>query len=174
MHRSTILMENCDVSIEMMKLKLAVMILALALIACNEEPFGQNRKYSVPEKLQPFVTDFVRLANQRGVTVDTTNLIVVYAVLHDRLGEASLNEKIIRVDSSNAFFRNGNIETIMFHELGHLFLNRQHDDTYFNNSRTPKSIMHCCDLPMYNGWSTRCRQYYIEELFNPECETPNF
>ena len=56
-----------------------------------------------------------------------------------------------------------NQEVLIFHELGHCFLDRGHDDKMVDNA-TPKSLMHSSGSYTYYKEN---QDYYRYELFNP-------
>ena len=65
-------------------------------------------------------------------------------------------------------------EALVFHELGHMVLDRDHrDDLLPSNSRS--SIMVGSNLAgLYVGNATSRRDYYIDELFDPATPVPDW
>ncbi len=65
-------------------------------------------------------------------------------------------------------------EALIFHELGHMVLDRGHrDDKLPNASRA--SIMVSTNLAgLYVGNASSRRKYYIDELFNPDTPVPDW
>ena len=68
-------------------------------------------------------------------------------------------------------------EVLMFHELGHAVLGREHLNTRFSN-RMPKSMMcgaeSCNPFLTYNSFTPELRNYYCDELFDPLVGTPRW
>lgn len=56
-------------------------------------------------------------------------------------------------------------EALMYHELGHCVLNRDHLDTYNGPYGLSTSIMH--SLLINGGVWCEHRDYYVKELFQP-------
>lgn len=65
-------------------------------------------------------------------------------------------------------------EALIFHELGHMVLDRGHrDEPLPNNSRS--SIMVSTNLAgLYVGNAKNRRAYYVDELFNAETPVPDW
>lgn len=83
--------------------------------------------------------------------------------------------RMIEIDPT--YWNNMNIsdarrKALIYHELGHCILNRQHDDSYINSStygRIPKSIMNSYLMPQLSY--SDLQPYYIDELFHPGSNT---
>ena len=58
-------------------------------------------------------------------------------------------------------------EMIVFHELGHCILNRDHREGR-TNSGFCVSIMRSGELPCRDAYTDVNKPYYVEELFHPE------
>lgn len=128
---------------------------------------------SIDPELRPFVDAFVSEARQRGVIVDIYRLKLHFG---DLKGEAQgrCNHKTHQVIIDSIAWRQvDGPEELIFHELGHLYLRREHEEAKIG--RYYKSIMAGVGDGNYErkGRSYQ-RQYYIDELFNPEAERPEW
>ena len=66
-------------------------------------------------------------------------------------------------NNSSAFAK----EMVIFHELGHCYLRRDHKETRFSNG-TCTSIMRSGNGDCFDNYNPRTREYYIDELFFEE------
>ncbi|MCB0664577.1 MAG: hypothetical protein KDC80_02090 [Saprospiraceae bacterium] len=141
---------------------------------------------------QSIVDLFVLEAAGRGKEIEIDNLILQYAGALDQniCGEcnslASLDrvQKEIRVNADPCWQHERELEALIFHELGHCILQRPHlSDTLPNGD--PKSMMIEGDITIYAPCRyvvddpAECnnlhkRDYYIDELFNPNTPVPNW
>lgn len=64
-------------------------------------------------------------------------------------------------------------EELLFHELGHCVLNKEHDETILKAAYfyIPKSIMYPY---VFGSQYTKFEQYYLDELKNSETELTNY
>ncbi|MCS6832652.1 MAG: hypothetical protein NZ521_03675, partial [Flammeovirgaceae bacterium] len=87
------------------------------------------------------------------------------------------HQNIIRIDTQCLAWRYNDTsrEVLIFHELGHAILLRFHD-----NSRLPngawKTLMTGTRWSIFDFYITEPsrRDYYIDELFNPNTPTPDW
>ncbi len=156
------------------------LFLVTNLIACSTEDEDFQPVYDVPIQFEPYVNAFFTLAQERGVDLEQHNLIIRF---EDNLevnnqpvcgtSEGPLNDEeqhLILIDEQCLAWRNSDEsrEILIFHELGHVYLERLHDDTVFP-SGDYKSIMFGGNwniLKFYTQDQFK-RDYYINELFNP-------
>ncbi len=156
-------------------------------ISCEkEDPFFV---FQIDESLERIVNKFYEEAEQRGFILQKSNLIVEFAeTLEDdscglctRPNRKKEIQRIVQISQTETCWgglSSLNKETLLFHELGHCLLNRDHDDALFP-SGAPKSIMATVlDGPyqacvyVFGGsenvekcnFSVR-RGYYLDELF---------
>jgi hypothetical protein len=152
--------------LSMVKTKLA--LLAVALCSCatiNVNPY-------IAPNFRPLVETFLEEGAARNVYVSTGNLTVVFGDVKDNDADPTVGvcstfsdgaERIMIDrefwDSSDNYGR----EELLFHELGHCLLKRDHCNLYVN--RRPVSIMN-----EYTGSSIYYeinRNTFIDELFSP-------
>jgi len=141
---------------------------------------------------QPIVDLFVSEAAQRGVEIKLDNLILRYdsdlsesiCGQCNSLSDPDKVQKEIQVNSDPCWVFSQELEALIFHELGHCILQRQHlADTLPNGD--PKSMMVQSDITVYgpcryvfddpaNCNNLHKREYYIDELFDPQTSIPEW
>lgn len=166
--------------------QLLLPIAILFFMACNKE---QETIYSVPEEFQSVVDTFVAEAALRNVDVDLAdNLIIEYGATAESVLCGSCvfigEQRRIQIEASPCWSDEITREALLFHMLGHCALKRiDHDDSSLPNG-DPKSLMvsdlinhYACIFDL--GGNNECnnlfkREYYLDELFDPETETPDW
>lgn len=150
--------------------------------SCQDEMMelavGLHKPFIHPE-LRPHVDMFVYEAAQRGVHINTKKLRITFFDIKEQGKAYDLtNTILIRRDVA----WNEVPEELVFHEMGHLFLKRGHDNSMIGyNNRVPKSIMNNETNGYYEyknevrgaDFSYR-RKYYIDELFDPKTQVPGW
>ena len=114
--------------------------------------------YDVPVKFQPYIDSFLKEAANRRYAYSINNLIIEYDTTLTAAYCAKSNvisaennvQKIISINPNITCWQNNvQLETLIFHELGHCFLGRGHGNTLLPNGN-PKSIMIKDDLTIYS------------------------
>lgn len=167
--------------------KLPFLALLFFALGCKKK---NDFVYQVPQEFESYVQKFIAEASTRGRTIVINNLIIQY----DNSGSfpycAASNvvtsrndvQKIITVNGHVCWQNSTQLETLIFHELGHCILGREHDMSFLPHG-DPKSIMYTGDLTMYSpcvyAVSDSCnkfyrRGYYIDELFNSSTPVPSW
>ena len=140
--------------------------------------------YDVPDEFKPIVASFIEAAAARGHTLHINNLIIrydstlklPYCAKSNVISSQNDVQKTISISSNPQCWENSTqFETLVFHEMGHCILGRDHDTARLPNG-APKSIMYPNDITIYSpcvyvlGDSCNLlyrRAYYLDELFNP-------
>jgi hypothetical protein len=127
----------------------------------------------IDESLQVYFNRFVEEGSLRGVEVDFGQ-IEVEGFLDNTLQttvsgqcQHDINQPD-RVIINQSFWNRADAmkrEFLVFHELGHCYLNRSHLDGK-NSSGFCLSIMHSGANICQNAYSEDTRSYYLDELFN--------
>lgn len=129
-------------------------ILFFLLSGCS----SYKKVYSVDEKLQPYITQFEKISNKK---ID--NLIVKFSYLSNKVVAQCTQgfNPLIEVNSRfiNKIGNPAEMESIMFHELGHCILLRTHTET-------SDSIMYPYLIPA--EFYLINYKLYISELFGIE------
>lgn len=163
----------------------------LLFLQCKKEETFEP-VLEIHSDFQPLVDLFVTEALQRGINIRIDNLILQYdnSIGQNLCGECNSLadpgqvQKEIRVNPYKCWEFSQELEALIFHELGHCLLLRQHlPDTLPNGD--PKSLMVEGDLTVYapckfvlddpaNCNNLHKREYYIDELFKPETPVPDW
>ena len=161
----------------MLKKSHFIAVLALFIFACDEgEPPREFE--NVDERLFGFFETFEKEAAARGMEIDLTDAILSAQIMEiDGQGVAgqcsrpqnSLDNDII-IDEY--FINSPNVsdllkEFVVFHELGHCFLQREHREDQYPNGNCI-SIMRSCIEDCRDNYNNSFRAIYLDELFDPD------
>ncbi len=156
--------------------KLSIIALfALSLTSCMSTIMDDDYSHIDP-KLQKYADSFVAEAAEHGVSIDTWNLKLVFG--HNPTGAAGITDHsmtMIVIDTT-VFNKSTNMEEVVYHEFGHLYLHREHTDDVLNvgdSKPVLKSLMGTKASIKYAIFPNR-REYYISELFNPNTSNPEW
>ncbi len=153
--------------------------LILILIGCDknadEEVIEPARFRNVATELVPYFERFEAEAAKRGMKVDlsSANIRGEIKEIEERhvAGRCSYsrfnNPRLVTIDES--FWNRSSVlfkEFIVFHELGHCFLDRGHLETAFSNG-VCVSIMRSGVGDCFDNYRQSTREGYIDELFEP-------
>jgi len=141
---------------------LIIFVCVLLMISCEDDD-----KYSIAPDFTTYVDRFVSEANLRGITINTDKLDVHFGDLEsDICGQGSPDPPKVRFNKT-CWDNLPDVpkEILMFHELGHAILRRQHDQGVLPNGDY-KSIMYPDPAVLYNEHTPEKRIYYLDELFN--------
>jgi hypothetical protein len=147
--------------------------------------------FDVPAEFQPYVDSFETAASERGYNITVNNLIIAYdssvsntycAVSNTTSAENNV-QKIIYINPDIHCWQNSRqLETLLFHEMGHCILGRAHTTALLPNGDA-KSIMYPDDISLYAPCAyplaDSCNQlykrdYYLDELFNQATPVPDW
>jgi hypothetical protein len=169
-------------------------MLRTILVACTILTLGCGKKnsfvYNVSAEFEPYVQKFISEAKARGQNITINNLIIKYDAAASSLYCATSNaissqndvQKIILVNPQQCWQNFTQLETLIFHELGHCILGRNHDMSLMPKG-DPKTIMYPNNITLYSpcvyAIGSPCdflyrRPYYIDELFNPTTPVPDW
>lgn len=170
--------------------RLPIVLLALVL-SCDESRLVPTT-YRIDNELLPYVEVFFAEAISRGVEVRKENLILEFGAATDEICGQCYDPKnggqrtIIILHNASCWqdASTQNREALVFHELGHCLLGRNHRDDKLPND-APASIMHSQNSGPYSpciydlGGDDSCnktgrRNYYIDELFDPITPIPDW
>ncbi|MDD2996927.1 MAG: hypothetical protein PHP99_12060 [Paludibacter sp.] len=158
------------------------LILLIALSACND-----RTEYRVDPEFEPYVTLFTAEAALRGYhfNFEQTGLIIEFADLDENKAGLCHFETPIRIEIDESYWKaigqypNGNLlrEHLIFHEMGHGILDRDHLNQLLPNGDW-KSLM--CGGERVDGkswninYADERRTYYLQELFDKNTAMPDF
>jgi len=164
----------------MNRLFLIPTFLSCFFLSCKKDP-----AFIDPE-LAIYIDRFLDEAAKRDIEVEADNL-QAFILAEVTEGEIRLcgkgyspmfGDKFRQIDISQfcwEFATDIEKEILIFHELGHALLDREHQSSKMNNGRN-RSIMFSgptCDIyTSYTECHSTIRQYYINELFNTRTSNP--
>jgi len=146
----------------------------IAFLGCQKADISLPVKQypGVEAELLKYFERFEKEGKARGVDVDLTA-----AGITSRIGQTTVTDWVgqcnLHSDSPNEVIISDNFwhiasdlqkEKIVFHELGHCFLNRGHRDDSFPDGRC-KSIMRTGSGSCIDFYYQQYRDYYLDELF---------
>ncbi len=148
----------------------------LFLVACTK-----TAEYEVDPQFEPYVQRFIEDARSRGKNIDftATGLSIIFeSRLGDNVAGVCRGKHDIEIVRS---YWNGLNDTqkegLIYHELGHCELKRPHKNNKLKNgewaSRMRGSPIPDGDNAVINYSGSR-RDYYINELFNPDTPEPDW
>jgi len=162
---------------------IVILIAAFALESCQvDTPFFKqdfeepDEKYAdVHKDLQPFFMRFESEGASRGWNIDLTQAGI--AAEFEDIDESNVagicsygSHRPNQITIDRSFWQRASQlarEMIVFHELGHCYLERDHLEEAFPNGYC-QSIMRsgvCCCRDAYTAEN---RTYYLDELFGPD------
>jgi hypothetical protein len=138
------------------------LILSLLFVATSCFNTGMDDDYSsIDHEIKPYVDQFVIEAHKRGIEINTQYLKIGFGDPGDCAGKTYYRNAIIIIDRNTPNWKNAKQNTV-WHELGHLYLNRGHKDCTLDDG-TACSIMNSgIKTPKINDSN---RDYYLNELF---------
>jgi hypothetical protein len=167
---------------------LSALIVGLASAGCGR---GFEPTYDVDGDLQVQVDRFLEEAAMRGHDLTISNLIMEYdpelAVptcgtcnSHSQSNDV---QKVIGINPHCPITYNEQMEALVFHELGHCVLGREHDFDLLPNG-DPRSMMTPGNYSLYSPCLyqigeedcdfTFKRDYYLDELFDERTPVPDW
>ena len=168
--------------------KLVLLFLLICVISCQKQQI-EPTVYQIDKDLQPYLNSFTEEAKKRGIEIKLENLIMKFdsssANLCGKYSKQSLDgQRTVIIKKDFICWKgvpNQNKEALVFHELGHCFLNRSHRDDLLPNG-ADASIMNSnsygpyqpCIYAIDNNDCNRTtrRSYYVDELFNEKTSVP--
>lgn len=144
------------------------------MFSCNSDP-----KQDIPIETAEYVNDFFYEANRNGLPIklEDYDITIEFRDLEEYAGLTYSRKDLILID--NRFWRMRDSlfkEWLIFHELGHLILNREHLDAKFKNNEcvsymySGNKSYDCSLLSRLPNW----REYYMKELFRSHDEDPTW
>jgi len=162
---------------------LFTLLIIFSTFSCSDEdlpPVIQN------DELKVYLDRFEEEAAKRGYDYDLSDVEAVFVgeiKQGDFCGYGYPNyegtgRKRIEILRSDGCWNNSDDsekEILMFHEIGHAFFGRLHEESALPNQR-PNSIMcsECYLSGSYNEYQPHRREYYIDELIDPETDVPEW
>lgn len=164
--------------------KYIIFILSLVLLSSckNEYP----RAYSVENELETYAQRFFSQAKNFGYNFDNEGLVMRFSSLDENKGGVCyINRRPIQIEIDSVYWKelsksylaDEHKEQLVFHEMGHGFLQRLHINDVLDN-KDWKSIMCGDELPEGRSSNINYRgmrqEYYINELFTQTTDIPTW
>lgn len=160
----------------------SIIFFVLLFTSCNNE-----NEYRVEGEFEEYVVRFENEASERNLPLNLHNdgLIIEFADLKDNQAGLCHYENPIRIEIDKTYWEaisptkgaDYMKENLLFHELGHGILKRDHLNTTLENDDW-KSIMCGGDKVDNRPWNINYRglrrDYYVDELFNESTSVPQF
>lgn len=166
-----------------MKKYIVFILASLILSSCvNDIP----RAYSVEDELDEYAQRFFNYAKKYGYNFDEEGLIMEFSDLEgNKGGVCYINRRPLQIEIDSTYWQELSAsyladqakENLVFHEMGHGFLQRKHINDVLANEDW-KSMMCGDELP--NGRASNInyrgmrKEYYIKELFTQTTEVPSW
>jgi len=124
-----------------------------------------------------YANRFFDEAAARNIDLDKSTLTIKFVEKEEiapYAGYGTTNPPLVRIVKDFwTQYNNTQKEILMFHELGHAVLRRQHTNEMLPNCTNYKSMMMDGNqFIIYGSETDSKRQYYIDELFNPSTPYP--
>jgi hypothetical protein len=141
-----------------------IIILSLFLIGC-----GKPKILSIEPKMQYLINNFEQKSKILGKPIKIDNLILEFKDTYNNesiLGQCGIKNNTPKITIKKSYFEASNKalkEIIVFHELGHCLLNRDHLSGYDYGNHRLYSIMNAYE---FNDEMYKLNyDYYLKELF---------
>lgn len=142
----------------------------------NEASTPPKEYRNVQEPLWPYFEQFEKAGLERGIEIDFQEKNIV--ALIEEIEVEEIGGKCThpvpgsnRIIINESFFLNTDDESlkelVIFHELGHCYLGRDHRDESFQNGAC-KSIMRSGLGNCLDNYKSSTKERYLDELFDPD------
>lgn len=154
--------------------------ISCCFISCKKESQDDHIN-TFPAEIRESVRVFLKEGSVRGHSLNIKKIHHIYLV--DKIEKAKYLEAgcydrgnhSIYIDTTNFEWKEfSGKEMLLYHELGHGLLHRNHNNILFRDELNPVSIMNCCTLPYWNDQTVYKRSYYIDQLFNTNTPYPQW
>jgi hypothetical protein len=150
-------------------------IFVILISGCSKE-----KTQVIPDEFRSYVDMFFVEGNQRGLNInlDELDLIIQFGTLSGTTaGQCSFQSNTVTIDQNKWDSMTEEKKVwLIFHELGHCILDRQHKNDITENGECisiMKGIENNFDCSL-NYYSDKWWIYYLDELFEPNTQIPNW
>ncbi|NOT37395.1 MAG: hypothetical protein HOP11_08465 [Saprospiraceae bacterium] len=139
--------------------------LVVSLFSCNND-----ETYTVDPAFTEFIVTFNKEAQLRSLdySEQLQELNIKFSLLNDNaVGQCQKSKDSHTILIDQTYWNSLSIldkELILFHELGHCILNREHIDS--SNNRICNSIMRSSNTVCRMNYNSTSRKNYLDELFS--------
>ena len=152
---------------------IAYIIMTIIFFSCEKK-----KESVIPAEVEEYVSSFFNDARDNGLNIYLSDydLTIAFSELEDAAGTCNSSNNTIYIDSSEWYERmtETNRKWLIYHELGHCILEREHAVGAFENGEC-KSIMnsHISNSECFTNFvSDSWQEYYVGELFTEENQLP--
>jgi hypothetical protein len=153
-----------------------VAILIFIFNACKQNIDPAPIPVEVQDDFKIYVDRFISEGALRGKKVDLSGYKVSYGdTLKYYCGYGFYDKKqvIIRADCWKVL-KELDKEILMFHELGHAYLGRLHNNDLLDNGNFKTMMFDGVQFGVYSEYTPEKRKYYLDELFNSSTISPTW
>ena len=139
----------------------------ILLSSCITFDYDVNKCDCAPIQIE--FDEFIHQSKMRGIKIRNYPL-KIELVSHIKGGAAAKTyhlKNLIRIDTTRDNWTRYVRQKLIYHELGHFFLNRIHNNKsfQFEGKQIPLSLMSKGTLIDFNGCSDELKEHYWNELF---------
>lgn len=152
-----------------------LIVLSNVIFGCSKESIKPNIDF----ELQTYYDSFLNEARIRNKTIDVPkNIVIQFGLANGAAGRTYYAENKIVIDSIE--WKNASEldkEYLLFHEFGHLILNRPHNLQTLPNGEFKSMMQSYENIPIIENtlhYLGVRRKYYIDELFDINTPTPDW
>jgi hypothetical protein len=150
--------------------KIALFFSLVVALSCSKD---DDTKPDVASDFQPYLERFKSEASARNVNLNYDKLKIEFvdqASLPNYCGWGDFSPPHVRIVQSDGCWNtrsDADKEILIFHELGHSMLQRQHFNDTLPNGDYKSMMFDGRQFGIYIATTPERRQYYLDELFNP-------
>ena len=157
--------------------KIGIIISCLFFLGCSVEELNIVNEEAANSIFNPYFDIFKIEAQQRGYDFDDYEIEFYLAdIIDDDFGgfaDPSTNKIVIDRENWNRIDSNKR-EVLIFHELGHSILKRLHFNGKTDSGECLSYMRGKSDFCFRNLYSNLWREYYLDELFDPNISLPSW
>ncbi|MFK7982644.1 MAG: hypothetical protein AB8G86_21880 [Saprospiraceae bacterium] len=146
-----------------------ILSLSFLLYNCEKQIEEINYYSNVDERLHPYFKKFEQEGKKRGLIIDLEKSNIYGSIERIQnngiVGLCGNNEKVVIDDNFWARSSHYSKELVVFHELGHCYLQLPHS-THISNNGTCKSIMRPGNGGCLDYYNSGTRTRLLDELFS--------
>lgn len=145
-----------------------LVIITIFLCACSG--LTDEKHIYIDPAFQKYVSEFHQYAYQRGLDFHDQDIVMTHKKLEGVCGLSNSDKRTVFIDTTSVCWdSDSDKRELIYHELGHYFLHRQHDTTIINGHGNIKSIMYPGGFIVF---FEEYKEYYVNELFDPSTKSP--
>jgi len=158
--------------------KVIILLTILVFIGCSTDPYEDydiTNKESANSIFKPYFDQFKDEAEKRGYDFEDYNIEFYLADINGKPagGLGSYSNREVIIDRDNWYgIHSTNKEKLVYHELGHAILNRNHRNQQTESGECVSYMGNKPNDCYRNSYSDLWREYYFDELFDESISLP--